>query len=65
MELQHITFDYGVQMKAAQFKSNASNIVLLLGGLLKCGGPKVKEAIRSEARPRFQTDQTKAQNGGG
>ena len=50
-EMQHVIFDYGVQMKTAQFKRNVSEIALLLGESLKYGGPKVKEAIRSGVPP--------------
>ena len=50
-EMQHIIFDYGVQMKPAHFKSNVSKIALLLRELSKYGGPKVKEAIRSGVAP--------------
>ncbi len=49
--MKHIIFDYGVQMRPAQFKSNVSEIVLSLGELLKYGGPEVKEAIRSGMLP--------------
>ena len=38
-------------MKSTLFKSNVSKIVLLLGELLKYGGPEVKEAIRSGMAP--------------
>ena len=41
-EMQHIAFGYGVQMKPAQFKSNASEMVLSLGELLKYSGPEVE-----------------------
>ncbi len=51
LEMKYIIFDYGVQMKPAQFKSNVSEITLSLGELLKYGGPKVKEAIRSRVGP--------------
>ena len=50
-EMKHIVFDYGVQMKPAQFKSNVSEIALSLGESLKYGGPKVEEAIRSGTGP--------------
>ncbi len=50
-EMQHIIFDYGVQMKPAQFKSNVSKIALSLGESLKYGGPEVKEAVRSGVPP--------------
>ncbi len=49
--MRHIIFEYGVQMKPAQFKSNVSKIALLLGESLKYGGPEVEEAIRSGAAP--------------
>ncbi len=60
---EHIAFNYGVQMKPAQFKSNMSEIALSLGESLKYGGPEVKEAIRSgvgpsltkPAKPELQT----------
>ena len=50
-EIQHILFNYSVQMKPTQFKSNISKIALALGELLKYGGPEVKEAIRSGVAP--------------
>ena len=53
LELKHISFDYGVQMKPDLFKSNARKIAILLGELLKYGGPEVKEAIRSRAGPNL------------
>ncbi len=49
--MQHIAFDYGVQIKPAQFNSNVSKIALSLRELLKYGGPKVEEAIRSGIGP--------------
>ncbi len=49
--MKHIVFDYGVQMKPAQYKSNVSKIALSLGESLKYGGPEVKEAIRSGVGP--------------
>ena len=51
MKLQNISFNYGVQIKPALFKSNVSKIALLLGELLKYGGPEVEEAIRSRVGP--------------
>ena len=50
-ELQNISFDYGVQMKPALFKSNVSEIELLLRELLKYDDPKVNETIRSGVGP--------------
>ncbi len=50
-EMQHVVFNYSVQMKPAQFKSNISKIELSLGELLKYGGLEVKEAIRSGTAP--------------
>ena len=50
-EMQHIVFDYDVQMKPAQFKSNVSKIFLLLKESLKCGDPEVKKAIRLGVGP--------------
>ncbi len=49
--MQHIVFDYGIQMKMALLKSNVSKIVLSLRELLKYGGPEVKDAIRSGIEP--------------
>ncbi len=49
--MQHIVFDYGVQMKPAQPKNNAREIALSLGESLKYGGPEVEEAIRSGVAP--------------
>ena len=46
-ELQDITFDYEVQVKAALFKRNVNKSALPLGESLKYGGPKVQEKIRS------------------
>ncbi len=58
MEMQHVIFDCGVQMKPAQFKSNVSKIVLSLGESLKYGGTEVGEAIRSRSAPTL-TNPTK------
>ena len=51
MELQKITSNYGVQIKAALFKSNVNKIAFSLGELLKSGRPEVHRAIRLGVAP--------------
>ena len=51
MKLQDITFDYGVLMKAALFKSNVNEIVFLLGKSLMYDRPEVQEEIRTRFGP--------------